>query len=452
MAAIKDIIVQVIPGAPTVARVGFGVPMLVGFTGSRAVLISGSGTSGIVAKSVTRQADIELEITNGAIFAYVFTPGAPGNVAIEVPVGTLVRELIADFNANAPTSVTDEISLEALTTGSGVLGLISPAELLTFTSFLEIQDISQIQFFYDTTDEEYEILSNMFGSKPSPIKIFLLDVFGSVDVPGDIETVNDGSWYAIITTSITESEQQEISDYVDDKIRLFLMTNLDEAVLDNIQSRRTAVIIHNAPGDHPEASWAAKNLPSDPGSITWKWTSALQGQAPNIVATLTALINVRNKKAQSYVTKNSVNYVDEGQTTDPNAQTFIDQVRSQDWIQLNLEADLLQLFINASAAGSKIPYTDSGISQVIEVISKRLALAGAAGIIAPVETQLQAELSYDGLFRYQIKIPTRAEIEANTPANITNRILDSVDFSYVEAGAIHGVKPITGRVILTEPT
>ena len=115
-----------------------------------------------------------------------------------------------------------------------------------------------------------------------------------------------------------------------------------------------------------------------------------------------------------------------------------------------MEADLNQLFFDAAAAGSKIPFTNAGISQVVSKIQIRLSLAGPAGIIAPVENSNQAEVSQDGQFRFSISAPTREEVLAANPSNITNRILPDVTFQYVEAGAIHEVKPITGRVILTE--
>lgn len=446
MSAIKDIVVQVIPGAPSVARQGFGIPAIVGLTGQRSVLITGTGSSGLIAKSTPRNHTVSLEIVVGAIYAYAF---AAGTVTIDIPAGSNVRDLVADFNANAPSIVTDELTLEALTTGSGALGIISPTAL-TFEQFREIFAITQADNFFDITDPEYIMLANMLASKPAPLKVVLIDLFGTSDIATDIAAFDDGSWYAALTNSIVEAEQQSLSDYVDDKLRIALIVNSDEGVLDNIQSRRTAIVIHDAPNDHPEASWAAKALPENPGSITWKFLNSLQGQTANATATLSALQNVRDKKGQSYVEANGVSYMDEGKTTDPATTTFLDLVRSQDWVQSNLTADLNQLFFDAAAAGSKIPYTDAGIAQIESVIRNRLSLAGVAGIIAPVETSAQAELSSDGNFRFSISVPTRAEVLANDPSDITNRILPDITFQYVEAGAIHEVKPVIGRVILSE--
>lgn len=445
MSFLDDIVVQIIPGAPSVSRVGFGIPALVGTTGQRSILIHGSGVSGLVVKSVVRNATVSLVIQTGA-FAYAF---AAGVVTIDIPAATLVRELVADFNINAPTDVTDVISIEALKTGSGILGLLAETPL-EFETFRELVQIEQLNFFFDKTDPEFKILTNMFGSRPAPLKIFLFDVFNSADIAADIATNDNGRWYALLTNATDETTQQIISDYADSVTRLFIYVSDDAGRLDIIQSSRTAALIHDAPDDHPEASWMAQSLPSEPGAITWKWQNVLKGQIANAVADVNALLNVRNKKGQSYVEGNGVSYVDEGITSDPDQNTYIDDRRSQDFIQINLNADLLQMFLNASKAGTKISYTNAGIAQIGDVIERRLSLAGVAKIIALVETAEQAELSSDGAFRFNIKLPTVEDLIANNPNIKATRVLPDIKFSYIPAGAIHEVKPITGRVIITE--
>ncbi len=447
MAFLEDIIVEVIPGAASVSRVGFGIPAIVGTTGQRSVLKTGTGTSQLIAKSTSRHNVVSLEIVAGAVFAYAF---AGGTVTIDVPAGALVRELVADFIANAPSIVTDELTIEAGTTGSGAVGLITPTPL-TFLDFFSFTDIEQLRFFYDSTDGEFIMASNMLASSPSPIQIYIIDVFADLaDIGAKIALHDTGAWYALVTNSLIEAEQQAISDFVDDKQRLFFMTDSDSSILLTIQSRRTAILIHDAPDDHPEASWVAKNLPQTPGSLTWKNTNPLQGQLPNVTADLSALQFIRDNGGQSYVVANGISLVDEGRTNDPNGITFIDQVRSQDWVDLNMTADIAQLFADAGASGSKIPYTDRGIATIGTSVEKRLKLAGEAGIIAPVETAEQAEVSTDGAFRFRVVLPTRQSILDSDPGQITARNLPGITFQYIEAGAIHEVKTITGRVVLSE--
>lgn len=456
MPAINDIQVSVSPAPSSASRVGFGVPLLVGFTGSRSVLITGSGVSGLVAKTINRQAVVSLEITvTGSSYTYNV---AGTKVEWTVPAGALVREAVADFNSNAPSSVTNLISVEALTTGSGTLAAISETDL-EFDTYQQIVDISQLQYYYDEDDKEYVITQNILASRPTPGQLYLLDVFEAAyveEVSALIDAVDDGNWYMVHTTSTAEAEQQEISDWVNTKTKIALFTVLDSSAvsrLGTVQGYRTGYLVHDAPDDHPEASWSAKNLPNVPGQATWKHTQNLQGQTVNTTTTLSDLLAIRAAQGQAYTKKSGISFVNEGLLNDPNAtssnRTYIDQVWSRDWIEVNLQADLLELFTNAAAAGKKISYTDAGIAQVVGVIVRRLQLAAANGIIAPVETTEQAELSSDGQFRFRVTAPTRAEVEASNLSDITSRVLNNVEFSYVEAGAVHEVT-VTGRVVLTE--
>ena len=203
--AIEDIIVSIIDGTATVSRVGFGIPVLAGKTGQRSVLIKGSGVTELVAKSVTRQAAILLEITEDIAFGYVFNVDT---VEITVPAGTKVRDLIADFNANAPVAVTDEMTLETSGTGSGAVVLIPVPEELTFLDYYPITSTDGIKYFYDTTDTEYKMIKNIFGSTPTVAKMFVLDVFGST-LTTKLTANDNGDWWAVLTTSLIEADHQE---------------------------------------------------------------------------------------------------------------------------------------------------------------------------------------------------------------------------------------------------
>ncbi len=448
MAAIPDIVVNIIPATPRLARQGFGTPALVGLTGQRSVLIIGTGSSGLAAKSTVRQGEVSLEILLGSGFTYAF---AAGVVTIEIPAGALVRDLIADFNANAPTIVTDELTLEKVRTGSGPVALIAET-LLVFIAFRTILLAEQLRFFYDTTDPEFIILGNMIAQRPTTAERKLIDVFGEPDISDAITAVDDGSWYMLHTTSTSEVVQQELSDYVSTRKRQFLPVSSDQTILETIQDRRTSWTIHDAPDDHPEASWSSSKLWTLPGSTTWKDVGPLQGQSPNLTSSLDSLIFVRDNRGNSYVESDGVATMDEGITSDPAGKTYIDDVRSQDFLEENLRIDIAQVFKDASNAGSKIPYTDEGIETAFtNPITNRLSASGPQGIIAPVEegNVTQAEESADKRFRFSVSVPTRAEIEAATPEDIQDRIVRGITFSYIPAGAIHRAI-VTGIVLFTE--
>ena len=209
MAALEDIIVQVLGGPVTVSRVGFGIPGILGTTGQRSILISGLAGGQVIYKSVARNAELSVNVVNGA-YSYSFGSGV---VNITVPVDSTVRDLVADFNANAPGAVTAVLSLEIGTTGSGKVVLIPDDTELTFSDFREIVDISQLQFFYDTTDTEFKMFQNMLAEVPTPVRLFLIDAFSFSDLTKALSTNDNGSWFAVLTNETTEAEQQEITEF-----------------------------------------------------------------------------------------------------------------------------------------------------------------------------------------------------------------------------------------------
>jgi hypothetical protein len=440
-AAIDPIIITLGLGGQTVSRVGFGNPLIVGFTGSRSVLISGSGQSQAIYKSTVRGDTLSIQVTQDVGYAYTLNGDT---VEITVPSGATVRELVADYEANASAPIKAKVIIEAGSLGLGAVTLIAaPVAAAGLTGKVKIVDISQLQYYYDTTDAEYQMFQDQFDSAPSPKDKYLLDVFGSADPSADVQAVDDGTWYCLLTTSVTQSEQQELAEYIVTVKRICIFVSATTADAQVLTDKRIIYVIHDTPADHPENAWAAICLPNDPGSITWAYQGPLAGQTPNATATLPDLLAVRAANAQSYVEKDNLKYMDEGLTTEESVKTFIDQVRSRDWIELNLDADLLALLVNTP----KIPYTNSGIDQVKDTIADRLELAGDAGIIKPIETQAEAETASSKNYVFIVRASTRQEIEEASPADITNRELNGVTFQFSESGAIHSISA-GGTVII----
>lgn len=443
MSALQPINITLGVGGGVVSRVGFGSPLIVGGTGSRSVYRSGSGQSEIIFKSVVRQAALTIGLSVGSPFSYTLVGS---DLIITVPTDTTVRELVADFDANAPAPVKAAFILKAGSLGLGVVEEISPIKTLTpLTGKVLIRDISQLDEYYDTTDAEYEMFQDQFNSVPNPSEKYLLDVFGAVDPAASVAAVDDGSWYALLYTSTTQSEQQVLAEYIVNVKRIALFVSDTVADAQVVKSQRIIYVIHDEPDDHPENAWAAKLLPNLPGSITWAFAENLAGQTPNATADLAALQAVRDARANSYVENQGLQYMDEGLTTEATIKTYIDQIRGRDWVELNLEADLLQLLVSVG----KIPYTDGGIDQVVDVIANRLELAGDNGIIRPIENAEDAANSSSQNYVYNVTAPTRADVAENNPSDIVDRELNGITFSFEEGGAIHSIEAV-GTVVIPQ--
>jgi hypothetical protein len=434
MSFINPIDITIGVGSQTVSRVGFGNPIIVGFTGSRSILISGSGQSEIVYKSVVRKAAVSVKVVIGTGFTYTDNSGT---IEIELPAaGATVRELKADFdtNAGAPVKAIIDIVIGTSGLGLGAVSIIDPAEELTSLNFLDVVALSLLRYYYDETDTEYQMFVDKFNTAPNPQNKYLLDVFGAVDPSAAVQAVDTGAWWMLLTTSTVQSEQQELAEYIVTTKRAALFVSDDKADAEVFPNSRICYVIHDNPDDHPESAWAAKALPTLPGSITWAYLGPLAGQTPNTTSSLSDLLAVHAVKAQSYVLANGLQYMDEGFTTDDQRTTYIDQLRSRDWVELNLEADLLSLKVNS---GGKIPYTNTGIQKNVAKIASRLEKAGENGIIREIETAEDALKSYGNKYVYYVNAPTRQEIKANNPEDIADRELNRVEFGWEESGAIH---------------
>ena len=75
------------------------------------------------------------------------------------------------------------------------------------------------------------------------------------------------------------------------------------------------------------------------------------------------------------------------------ADEWIDTTRFVGWLQINMQADIVDLL--AAASPKKIPYTDGGITQFEGVIMSRLALGESVGGIAPGTSSVTVPVAAD---------------------------------------------------------
>jgi hypothetical protein len=450
--ALKDIAVTVIDGVSVATGINFGVPLVIGFTGSRTIIRVGSGIGGLIIQSINRHGAFFVEIAvTGASFVYE-EPSAD-HYKITVPTGTRVRDLIADFAVNADADAVEmrtKFNILALTTGAGPVVAKASTEA-TSIEYQKLTDVNSLDYYYDSTDAEYKMVRTLLGSAPTPGTVYLLDSFGKSGsaLETQIALYDTGDWFMGCTTEYTDEDTQiTLAGYFSGVERMLLLVTDDVDRLLTVTGDNVAFVVHPYPGDHPEAAWMAKNLPSVPG-VGWKWTPDLFGQKANDTALESDLQLIRDRKGNSYVRANGVSYMDGSKVMNIAKNLYIDQQISRKYIKNQIEVNLLTLFTSAAARGEKIPYTDGGIESITSTIGRQLTQAGRLGVIAPVETEIQAKNSGDGAFRFKVTSLTRTEIEGVAPADIANRILNGVKYSYVEAGAIEQVE-ITGVVLLSE--
>lgn len=113
--------------------------------------------------------------------------------------------------------------------------------------------------------------------------------------------------------------------------------------------------------------------------------------------------------------------------------TFFDTIHGTDWLQNRIETDVFNLLYQST---TKVPYTDTGVSMIIQKVEQGLRQGVTNGLIAPGNTT-------DGTYLelgYRIDYVPVSDVSS---ADKGNRIYRGITFIAVGAGAIHRVT-ITG--------
>ena len=247
-----------------------------------------------------------------------------------------------------------------------------------------------------------------------------------------VRALND-DWYMLVLTSRVKADILNAASAIESLRKMFLACSEDSDVLagtannvadslNDLSYERTAYLWSDDQENYPEAAWAGRCLPLDPGSETWKFKN-LAGVAASELST-TQENFIFTEKGNTYETFAGVAITREGTVA---SGEFIDVIRFVDWLEARMQEDIYQVLINVP----KIPYTDNGVAIIESLVRKRL-LAGirVGGLAEDPE--------------FTISVPKVADV---SPADKAARLLPDVEFQATLAGAIHKVQ-IRGRVVL----
>lgn len=169
------------------------------------------------------------------------------------------------------------------------------------------------------------------------------------------------------------------------------------------------------------AGWLGKQLPTTPGSTTWKFKT-LNGVSATALTTAEVAF-ADGKSCNTYTTVGGITITAEGVVS---SGEFIDVIRFVDWLTARVKENVFR----ALAINPKIPFTDSGIQAVV----------------AEVEGVLRQGVFNGGLNGDEdliVTAPLAADVDANDRAS---RLLPDIEFIATLAGAIHKTT-ITGKVV-----
>lgn len=162
---------------------------------------------------------------------------------------------------------------------------------------------------------------------------------------------------------------------------------------------RTFGMFHPDASQFFDAAWFGARLPLDPGSETWAYcklagitavqmTPAQQNYCTGAAATAYAT----GKACNIYVVIGGIAATWPGLV---GAREFIDKVRGIDALKDEAQVDVYERIVSASSAGSKIPFTDAGISVIKAALAKALKKFSDLGFLTPGSTFVTAPAAAD---------------------------------------------------------
>ena len=351
---------------------------------------------------------------------YTFTPLAINSHKYEITVkGQGVTTTTVSFTSDASATVA-EITAGLTTQLNGVTG----------KNYTASDDTTHITITGDAAGKWFSL---ELGEPATEGKIE--QTHTDPGVAADLSAIvdEDDTWYALHTLYNSNAYVLAAAAWVNARKKIYVFdVNENDAIktaagnsdtLDDIKTSaytRVTGCYHPSPADFFAAAWMGRCLPTEPGSITWKFKT-LSGVAATVL-TATHRTNLVARSANYYRSVAGKNIAAEGTTADGD---FIDVQRGIDW----LEDDMSKGVFNALTTGDKIPYTDDGAAVVQAEVLASLQRAVARGILAASPAPV-------------VTVPAVASVAT---ADKTARNLPDVKFSGTLAGAIHKAT-ITGVV------
>jgi hypothetical protein len=246
---------------------------------------------------------------------------------------------------------------------------------------------------------------------------------------GIIEALDATTWYAVLLDSESENEVKAAAAWVEARRKQLFYTTSDSEILDvavttdlasdlkaSGYARTAGIFSASELLSYSAAAWAGGMLPTDPGAGTWCYRTL----KAVTVDTLTGgqVTQCHNKNLNTYTVKGGVSVTSEGKSA---SGEFVDITHFTDWLHARMQEGIFAAFANASASGSKIPYTDLGVEIIRSIMLAKLA----AGVVA------------GGLAADPAPTVTAPKVKDIDPGDKVARMLPDMQFSATLAGAIH---------------
>lgn len=275
-----------------------------------------------------------------------------------------------------------------------------------------------------------------FRKLPRPQHMGIKDVSADPGIAADlsaVETEDNTSWYGVAFDHSPKTVIGSAAAWLEARRKFAICNTSDSECLDSSITSDIASTLKAAAYKRTEllfsateilsysaAAWEGVMLPQDPGSATFAFKT-LNGITADVL-TGGQKAAAKAKNLNTYTTLGGINVTQWGQDPDGG---YTDIVVGTDWLYARMQEAIYGVF----AASKKIPYTDSGVDTIRNVINSVLKLGISKGFLAAVPS-------------FTITAPKVADID---PAQRANRNLPDVTWTATLAGAIHSV--VVGGVL-----
>lgn len=239
----------------------------------------------------------------------------------------------------------------------------------------------------------------------------------------------DPDWYGFSMTTAGELELIAAATWIEANRRLSILqsqdgdmiTNATDDVASEIKADnqfRSKVIYGTDPAQFPGVAWLSRVLCFNPGGVTFEY-QPLRGVSAEVLTT-TQLGYLDGKNA-GVVTDYGGNAVTKNSKTA--AGEWLDIIRDRDWFETRMQERVVVTTLAASAAGKKVPYTDSGVARYESDVRAQLSEGEKAGF-----------LTDDPEDRPVVNVPKVKDMSTDDRAA---RRFGPIEFSATVAGAVH---------------
>lgn len=436
-----NVLIEVVGDAPPVTAAGFGIALIADDAGmservrayasaaAAAADVGGSGITAAQAEAIS------------AVFSQTKKPALvlAGRVAPEVSQVTTLTVGGTAATGNYTFKATHEDGTEATVTFAAVVPTDDNDDVGAGLRAAAVTALEPLGITVTGATVEV-ILTSVAGESftvsdvATPVGGTLVPVTGTpaVSLKTELAAVlaENSTWYGLALVSRSAVAIRHAAEWVEANRRIFAAQSSDADILTSVTTdifselkaagyNRTFPVYHHADGQHAAFAWMARCLSINMDTTATTWNNINMVGMTVSPMSATAKGYARGKNVNLYLPFYGRPVISRGRAA---SGRWTDTQVLLDWTESRVGEAIAQLLINEAEAGRKVPYTDTGFSQIGDAV---------LGVLLRGLNIGHFRLSDSGLPPY-VDMPTLAEL---SDTDKLNRFLPFT-FGACEAGSV----------------